>query len=226
MVKPNLFMLHFAGGSCYSYDFMAPYLKNTRTHALELPGRGRRMTEKMVDTIHDAKNDMLKQIQDKIVPNKSIIYGHSMGALLGFLVTIELEKRNTPPRQLIVSGNPGPMASHKKRIYEAPPEEFKAELKKLGGMPEEFFTTNELFEFYEPILRSDFKLAYEMSQQEDLVINTPIHAIMGTSEESCKNIQNWNKYTSVSFEFELMQGDHFFIFNNPQKIADIIMRYF
>ena len=183
------------------------------------------MTEKMADTINDAKNDILKQIQHKIIPNKSIIYGHSMGALLSLLVTNELEKRNTPPKQLIVTGNPGPGLPNKKRTYEAPREEFKYELKKLGGIPEEFFTVDELFEFYEPILRSDFKLSYQMSQLEDLTINTPIHAIMGTNEESSQNIQNWVKYTSGGFEYELMPGDHFFIFNNPQKIADIIMQY-
>ena len=127
-------MLHFAGGSSYSYNFMAPHLKKLQTHFLELPGRGRRMTEKMADTINDAKNDILKQIQPKIIPNKSIIYGHSMGALLSLLVTSELEKRNTPPKQLIVTGNAGPGLPNKKRTFEAPREEFKSELKNGAEM--------------------------------------------------------------------------------------------
>jgi external thioesterase TEII len=47
MEKPQLFLLHFAGGSCYSFQFMLPYLKDFNVLPIELPGRGRRIKESL-----------------------------------------------------------------------------------------------------------------------------------------------------------------------------------
>jgi surfactin synthase thioesterase subunit len=61
-----------------------------------------------------------------------------------------------------------------------------------------------------------------LSKLDDIFITTPIYAIMGTGEDDSAYIHNWAKYTSGNFGYELMEGDHFFVFNNGQKIAEVI----
>ena len=223
MSKPDLFLFHFAGGSCFSYKFMLPYLSRFNTYLPELPGRGQRIRETITDDIGKATADMLSQVEDKIVPHQSILFGHSMGALLAFLVTHELEKKNRPPRQLILCGDPGLGLHHlKKQIFDSPREDFKRELRKMGGVPDAFFDNEQLFNVFEPILRADMRLAYNMSKLDNIFITTPIYAIMGTGEDDSVYIHNWAKYTSGRFGYELMEGDHLFVFQNGQKLAQEI----
>ena len=76
----QLFLLHFAGGSCYSFDFLKQHLDSRFEFIpLELPGRGRRTNENLLNNKEKAINDYLAQI--KLIRNGEpyVIYGHSMG---------------------------------------------------------------------------------------------------------------------------------------------------
>ena len=62
--KTQLFLLHFAGGSCYSFDFLNDTLsKKFECHALELPGRGKRNQEKLLLHKEEAIQDYCDQIR-------------------------------------------------------------------------------------------------------------------------------------------------------------------
>ena len=53
-LKPQLFLLHFAGGNKYSFNFLKKYLESAfELVSIELPGRGDRMSEKLIT---DKKN--------------------------------------------------------------------------------------------------------------------------------------------------------------------------
>ena len=103
----QVFLLHFAGGNLYSYKFLAPHFPSRfEVHALELPGRGKRFSEKFLLNKIDAATDYREQIErlrQKEFP--FIIYGHSMGAQLGLLLAKQLEEAGDEPLSLIVSGN-------------------------------------------------------------------------------------------------------------------------
>lgn len=222
MKKPQLFLLHFAGGNYYSFYFMAPFLKDFEIVPLELPGRGKRMEEDLLRDFDSASRDIFNQISSKLNGQPFFIYGHSMGASLGFRVSNMLEKAKTPAAYLIVSGNPGPgMKSNCKR-YLLPSEDFKVELKKLGGVPTELIENKELLDFFEPILRADFEIAERNELEKDASLNIPVYAVMGSEEEKAGEITNWRKFTQSKFKFELLEGDHFFIHKHPVKMARII----
>jgi len=76
----KLFMIPFAGGSCYSYKPLEQMFDSTiSTQVLELPGRGKRMPEPFLETTSEAVEDICSQI---VLENESdfAIFGHSMGA--------------------------------------------------------------------------------------------------------------------------------------------------
>lgn len=219
MPQSNLFLFHFAGGSSFSFSFLMPYLEGDLTHAIELPGRGKRGKEPIILDVESAVRDVVKQISSEIIPGESILYGHSLGALLVFFVAYELEKLNLPPKKIVVTGDPGPGLKNKVPVFDFEKEAFKMELQKMGGIPDGFLNDQRLFDFYEPILRSDIKLAYDFSMLEGVQLSTPIHAIMGMEEEDAVYIENWKNYTSGTFKSELLPGGHFFILNHPEQIA-------
>lgn len=224
--KIQIFLLHFAGGSCYSFDFLKNDIQDQfECHALELPGRGKRNQEPHLFKKTDAIQDYVSQIQKLRNNNQPyMIYGHSMGATLGLSVTKKMEELSDPPGILIVSGNPGPGASYNdKQRHALSDVEFKKELRALGGVPEEILEDEELYNYFSPIMRADFEILEKNKLSEvGLVIETPIFAVMGNEEETVTEIENWQLYTSGKFDYQVLPGNHFFIHRQVKALSKII----
>jgi external thioesterase TEII len=226
MKKVPLFLIHFAGGNCYSFDFMKGLLREFEVVPLELPGRGRRISEGLVKDFDLAALDIYNQIARRpALPSRYLIYGHSMGAYLALRVSNLLERSIYPPSYLIVSGNPGPGIKEDrgpKRRYLMAREELIGELEGLGGMSEELLANADLFDYYEPVLRADFEVAERNELSDEPATTCPLYALMGNQEEQANKIVNWSKFTKSSFKFEILEGDHFFIRRHPERLARII----
>jgi len=219
-------MLHFAGGNCYSFVFLRKYLESHfELCPLELPGRGKRMTEPLLKSKPDAINDLFQQIKSlRKATTSYVVYGHSMGASLGLYIAERLEKTGDLALALVVTGNAGPGISKQKNRYLLPEEEFKTALKQLGGMPYEVVENEELYQFFEPILRADFEIVEKDNDLKAPVLNTSILALMGSNEENAGHIDNWKNYTHSSFKGRLLEGDHFFIHQHSEELANYILK--
>lgn len=229
-MKDQLFLLHFAGGSSFSFDFLKKKLDyNLMSTALELPGRGKRMNENLIKIKEEAIYDYCDQIVRLRNGAPFVIYGHSMGATLGLSVVSRLEKMGHYPEQLIVSGNAGPGIKRQKDYprYLLSDSEFKEELRELGGIPEEVLTDDELYDFFGPIIRADFEcLEKDSFLEKGIVLKTPIYAMMGNEEETSHEIENWSTFTNSNFQYRILKGNHFFIYNHPDEIAGVLKESF
>jgi len=221
MRKPQLFLLHFAGGNRYSFQFMLHLLGEFEVFTLELPGRGKRMSEDLLKDFELAARDIYQQLMQNL-ETSFVLYGHSMGAYLALKVCDMLEKAGRMPAYLIVSGNAGPGIGADKKRYLLEHHAFVEELQLLGGIPDELIHDRELFEFFEPILRADFEIAENNALKDQIVVKAPLYAIMGSDEEQADHIANWGKFTRSQFSYEIMEGDHFFIYKHPRKLAAVI----
>lgn len=223
MKKPLLFVLHFAGGNKYSFQFLKPYLNNFNVIPLELPGRGSRMKENLLLDFENAIEDYYQQIIHLVQDEDFIIYGHSMGASLGLIVTKRLEEAGIAPKQLIVSGNCGPgIKSERKPMYLMQDEEFNQELVKLGGIPKEIMENEELYTYFSKIIRADFEVIEKNPIAAIKKINTPIYALMGDQERFVGHIKNWENFTNSHFDYQILEGNHFFIYEHPKTVSDIL----
>lgn len=232
--KVQLFMLHFAGGSRYSFDFLKEYLQNeVEFIPLELPGRGKRFGETLIKDKEVAIHDYFKQIKMLRNSQPYIIYGHSMGATLGVSVANLMQKGQDAPEALIVSGNSGPgtlpidnegNTIPKKTRYLMNAIDFKNELIELGGAPEEVLNNEEIYDFFDPILRADFEVLEKETayNEKGITLNVPIYALMGTEEKTSNQIINWQRFTTEKVQCSILKGNHFFIHEHVGKLSEII----
>jgi surfactin synthase thioesterase subunit len=229
--KKQVFLLPFAGGSSYSFNYLKDLLSGDFDFiTLELPGRGKRNSERLLKSKKDAIQDYVAQILNKRNDCDYLIFGHSMGALLGLTVASYMSIRFDPPIALIATGNSGPK---EKRDDDATPRyllddlRFKKELIKLGGIPTEFLENLEFYKYFEPILRADFCILETNDLPEnDIILDIPIYAIMGDLEDHVDEIINWKDHTSVDFEYEVWKGNHFFIQEHPKRLCEMINKVY
>lgn len=227
--KMNLFCLPFAGGNKYSYrEFVekAPAFLNVIT--LEYPGRGTRMKEPLPFDINDLTDDLFNQVKQQVGNGHYAIYGHSLGGLMAYLLAKKLLENGMPmPSDLFITGTTGPssISRTEKKRHLLNQQEFIAEIKDLGGMPDEILNSEELLYFFEPVLRSDFKISEDYIYEEGVPLNIPVTVITGTEEDmEIEDIQLWQKETTHVVDFKRMPGKHFFILQHTFKIMEIISR--
>ncbi len=225
----KIFCLPYAGGNKYSYrqfEEIAPSFLKLIT--LDYPGRVPRIKEPLLHDILELVEDSYKQIVNKIDKNDYAIFGHSMGGLIAYLLTRKLiENNHKAPLHIFITGTSGPSSPSRgdKKRHLLPPEEFLQEMKDLGGMPDEILETEELLTFFEPILRSDFKACETYIHDIKDPFDIPITVITGTEEDmELEDIHLWKKETKSEIEFRQLPGKHFFIFNHPDKIVDVISK--
>ena len=229
--------LPFAGGNKYSFNSIEKHVpKKIDWITLELPGRGNRFKESLLDKVDHMVDDLLSEIIPHIQKGNYIIYGHSMGTLLGYELTKRIIKNKLkPPMYLFFTGRGAPeFMRFKNKKSVLPKDIFWKEVNEMGGLPREFFDHDDLLDLYFPIMKSDFKAIedYEFNSMENPFL-IPIHVCMGDEEigeEEDKtpmvSMKAWSKETSYSFSFELLKGDHFFILKHPKTIVQRICEAF
>lgn len=230
MNKPlKIFCLPYAGGNKYSYRELsdaAPSHFNFIT--LDYPGRVPRIKEPLMSEASELVEDLFKQIRTQISDEDYVLYGHSMGGLLSYLLTRKLIENNyKAPMHLIITGTSGPSVFEKreKKRHLLPQKEFIQEMKDLDGIPEEILEAEELMSFFEPILRSDFKVCECYIHEETEPLNIPFTVITGTEEDiEEEDILLWQKETNFEIDFKRLEGKHFFIFKKKKEVLEIMER--
>lgn len=226
-MRKQLFLLHFAGGNCYSYQFLIPHLtQHFDCFPLELPGRGKRIREQLIKDREAAVADYVSQIKALNNGEPYVIYGHSMGATLGIEIASILSEMGNPPEKLVVSGNPGPGVSDPKMRYIMDDSSLKEELLSLGGVPVEVLENEDLFGFYKPIIMADFEVIEKKNASFTTcnLSQTPIIAAMGEEEDDVAKIDNWSRFTQATFQSKIFAGNHFFILDHPTSLANLIIQ--
>lgn len=223
----KLILLPFAGGSSYSYNNFIPlFPANIELVAVEIPGRGKRSKEKSIKDAREVTEDIYNQIKQLAESGqKYAIFGHSMGALLGYLLTHKLAQNNLPlPVHLIASGRGGPSHKDEEEMYHLLPyDKFIDKLREMGGSPKEVLEHEALMMFLEPIIRADFQLVETYKHEAQNPLNIPITVLIGDKDEITPEIASkWQVESTLPVTIKEYSGGHFFIYDHQHDIAKLI----
>ncbi|MEL7003524.1 MAG: alpha/beta fold hydrolase [Bacteroidota bacterium] len=225
MKEVTLFCLPFAGGSRYSYRELAKLAThNIQVTPIEIPGRGSRINEPLLDDCISVVDDIFHQIKDEL-DTPYAIYGHSMGTLLGYvLVQRILQEQVRRPICLFFSGGPGPSSrGYRPDYHDLPADQFFEKIKQLGGIPDEIAKDRKLLAYFEPVLRADFKVTETYNYIQTRPFDIPIVVMIGTEEDITKEqALSWQLETTYELEFYQFQGGHFFLYDHTFNIMKLI----
>jgi len=181
--------------------------------AVELPGRETRFRERPFQQLAP----LIAALTDAIGPHLQApfaIYGHSLGAVVGFNFARELRRRSLPePVHLFVSGRRAPQLPERSPIHQLPDPQFLDQLRRLGGIPDALFEQPEIMEIFLPVLRADVAVAESGPVGCEAPLAYPITAMGGLTDEKARleELDAWRAQTSAAFDREVFPGGHFFV---------------
>lgn len=226
MGKPiKVYFLPFAGGSSYSYHSFvrkAPPLTNVKP--IEIPGRGTRISEGLLNDIQQVVDDVYQQIEHEL-DEPYALFGHSMGTIIVYLLTHQLIRNNKPlPIHVFVSGAGGPsIENYRVARSNLTGDELIHELRVLGGCPEEILNDPKMMDLFAPIIRSDFKCVESFKYQKRDPFNIPITVFFGRDEDvTSEEADAWKAESLKPVEVFELPGKHFFIFEHVEEILKTV----
>ncbi|MCU7490601.1 MAG: thioesterase II family protein [Bacteroidota bacterium] len=226
LADKRLICFPYAGGSSHIFRRWHEALhQHVEVVAVELPGRGRRYTERLYSKLPE----LVEDLKEKILPyldKPYYFFGHSMGALIAFEMTQALRKSYLPePDHIFVSAHPAPNF-HKREpsMHNLPEDKFITKLKEMNGMPGEVLKNRELMELMMPILRADFSVCETYTYKPVPKTDCPITVFGGLADDgiSLEELEGWAEMTNSSFELNLLPGDHFYITKSEEMLLKIL----
>lgn len=211
----TLYCLPHSGGSAQPFSRWKNVLPaGVRVAPLELPGHGARFGEPLLDTLEPLVAELLRTVRAG-APERYAIFGHSLGALLGWELARALVASGHPaPDALLVAGRNGPAEplSHRP-IHALPDDAFLAALERLGGIPQAVAAQPDLVRAYLPALRADLRIAETYGRRPGPPADFPIAAFAGRRDPLTdpQAMLAWARETTVAFDLALVPGGHFFL---------------
>jgi medium-chain acyl-[acyl-carrier-protein] hydrolase len=209
--RVRLFCFPYAGGGASMYrgwqDELPPSIE---VCAVQLPGREGRLGDAPVAEMAR----LVPMIADGLAAHLTqpfALFGHSMGAAIGFELCRELRRRGGPrPLHLFVSACPAPHIADTDATHALPEPEL---MRGLGGMSDEILQHRELMEMILPVFRADAAVTETYVHAEEAPLEAPITAFGGLSDAKATrdDMDAWRRHTAGAFALAMVAGNHFYL---------------
>ncbi|WP_177189883.1 thioesterase II family protein [Hymenobacter actinosclerus] len=228
MKKIQLFSIPYAGGGRYSYQGIKRFMPANIEHvALELPGRGQRVTEDLLVDLDRMVDDLAQQLQVQRNGAPFVLYGHSMGGVLGHQLLRHLARVGAElPMHFLISGCAAPCQErYQKNRHRLSDGLLTQELMKLGGLPPEVLASEELMSFCLPIIRADIQALELHAYRPATPYSVPLTIVSGTAEGLAESdLDEWSRETMEPIGKLRLPGNHFFIEQQFHVLAGLIQQ--
>jgi medium-chain acyl-[acyl-carrier-protein] hydrolase len=225
----RMFCLPHAGGSASAYRAWSGRIDGVAVCPVQPPGRETRLRDTpcpdmttLVGTLADVLLD--GPLRDE--PDRPYaVYGHSLGAIVGFELLREIRRRGGPdPVHLIVSGSPAP-----DHIDDNPPvagmdqAQVIGLLRRLGGTPDWMLADPSVLRMILPPFQADFAVKESHTHRPEARLDVPVTAIAATGDPRVGPglIAQWRDFTNGHFRMRTMTGGHFAVLER----ADVTHRF-
>ncbi|WP_439677346.1 thioesterase II family protein [Embleya sp. MST-111070] len=224
---PRLVALPHAGGSAsFWFPLSAALKERVEVLGVQYPGRQDRRTEPLIDdieTLAERITEALDPWLDEQLP--LILFGHSMGAVLGFEVARRLR---IPPAALIASGRRAPDRQRDERVHLLDDAGLAAELRSMSGTDASLLANDEVLQMVLPALRADYRAIETYRCTPGAPLECPITVLIGDRDPkvTLDEATAWRDHTNGTFALHTFTGGHFYLTDHQAavtaRIADAI----
>lgn len=222
----RLICLPHAGGSASSFfGFSAQVDSVAEVAAVQYPGRQDRWRDPPVTNLLGLA-DQVADVVLNAVSGPVALFGHSMGASLGFEVARRLEQAGRAPVRLFASGSRAPSLERPEGIHELDDDGLVKELLKLGGTDPRVLADREMLDLMLPAIRADYTAIETYCADDDARVACPVTVLTGDDDPktSLDDARAWQRHTTGRFDLRVFPGDHFYLFDQWPQVAEVITK--
>ncbi|GLY22337.1 thioesterase domain-containing protein [Micromonospora sp. NBRC 101691] len=209
----RLICLPHAGGGPAGYAHWAGRLTGMEVTLVRPPGREARYAEPPYTRIGPLVTDLATALRP-LLDDRYVLYGHSLGALVGYELLQHLRASGARlPDRLVVSGAEAPDVGRRAGhlLHRLPDDALIDRAAELGGTPPALLANRDLLRLLLPTLRADLEVAETYRWTARPALPVPVHAFHGrrdplvTSEAAAR----WQAHTDSTFDLTTLPGGHF-----------------
>jgi surfactin synthase thioesterase subunit len=203
---------HAGGGASGFHGWGAALGAGIEVHTAALPGRERRFAEPARSSMARVADPLAEAVA--ALPLPVVLFGHSMGGLIGLEVAHRLTAAGRPPAALIVAGTPAPGRRLSARLVSTMDDDRLVEwLGDLGGLPAEVLDDRHLLGLLLPTVRADLLLCETYRYRAAAPLTCPVHAFAGADDvfAPAADMAGWAAVTTGAFHRRELPGGHFFV---------------
>jgi surfactin synthase thioesterase subunit len=224
----TLLCVPFAGaGPSFFHPWRELSAGRWRVTSVELPGRERRFMEPPYrNVVEAAKGEIDGVVADIGGGGRTVLFGHSLGAVLAYELVHLLSARGVHVERLVVSGSPGPWTQRERRAAGLQGDEFLARVEEFAGFRHEALDHPEMRDLILPTLQADCEMHESYVPGTDDPVTVPITSLRGSSDGlvTAEEAQQWRAATTAGFGYAEFPGDHMYLVGLGQEVLDLIGR--
>jgi surfactin synthase thioesterase subunit len=212
----RLFCLPYAGGgAAVFHGWQKALSERIEVTPVLLPGRDRRLREPAAREIRAATEALAAGLLPHL-DRPFALFGHSMGAMLGYELVRELAERGAPsPEHLFVGGFRAPhLPDRNPPLHRLSEDDFVRAIDRLDGTPREVLEHRDLMRLVLPTLRADLELVETYVWRERGRVACPV-TVFGASGDpivSRDELVGWERHSTAGCRLVFFeQGGHFFL---------------
>ncbi|MDN0197933.1 thioesterase domain-containing protein [Streptomyces sp. S.PNR 29] len=227
----RLFLLPHAGSGAIIYrDWPSLLPSDICVQAVTLPGRHNRREEETYQDFEPLLEGLYEAVLDELDDDRPFaIFGHCLGAQLGFRVAVRLkEEGERQPLLLGVSGwSPIGFYRPTEEQSQMPDDEMLQWIKKLGSFPAEVYDNPDMLALVVPALRADLKVSAQY-EDDGATVSCPLASYGGDSDplqQDADAMTHWAGRSPQYLGHRGFAGGHFYLDHHALAVTADFSRH-
>jgi medium-chain acyl-[acyl-carrier-protein] hydrolase len=220
----RLICVPHAGGGVATFRGWQERLGLAELGVVQMPGRGSRLREPAVQSLADAAAGVVDSLL-ALPQYPTVLFGHSLGALIAFEAARGSATRAGPPRAVRV-GPPGTLlADPLGPLATLPTDDFVREVRRrYDAVPDAVLADADMMKMLVPGLRADFAMLEGYRYEPAAALPCPIIALGGASDPhaTLPELEGWRRETSARFSVHTFEGGHFYVQQEREAVTALI----
>lgn len=215
--RPVLVCLPQAGSGCGVFRAWQDRLDGVAVAGVQLPGRESRFTDPPPESFDDAVTEIVTALIAAIPAGRQIVlFGHSLGGLLGYEVARALPVTHTPAALVVAASRPPHLSGRAEGSMGA-----DGGLEALANRLAAKDIDEDVRELMMEVLTQDAELSATYEDPQGARVPCPLHAWGGVDDDvvTAEHLAGWGAYAGRAFHTRQFAGGHDFCLESPAPLS-------
>ncbi|MFI5777105.1 thioesterase II family protein [Nocardia sp. NPDC051570] len=225
-LPPLLICPHAGAGASAYRTFSKAFSEHFDVVIFQYPGRQDRAREQACATIGEiARGALADFVASQHHRGRPLtVFGHSMGAMVGFELVRAAEAAGIEVRLLAASAAVAPVRAVDLPSLPTEDEQILDHLGRLEGTGANVLASREVMRMALPVFKADHRAFDAYTCPPDVKVRSMIHVLGGTEDPiiTLRDLYAWAGHSRRDIEVTVFDGGHFYLNDNVASVVELV----